>query len=71
VEKGQKRKIVVACVLLKEAFVVEGFGPPLEQNTSAGNARRGIAQSVARQAVVAITTCTTPSSISPPDRACR
>jgi hypothetical protein len=42
-------------VLLKAAFVVEGFGPPLEQNTSAGNARRGIAQPVARQAVVAIT----------------
>jgi hypothetical protein len=55
VKQSQQRDIVVTCVLLKTAFVVEGYGPSLEQNTSAGNARRGIAQSVARQAVVAIT----------------
>jgi hypothetical protein len=55
VKQGQKRNIVVSCVLPKTAFVVEGYGPPLEQNASAGNAGRGIAQSVARQAVVAIT----------------
>jgi hypothetical protein len=55
VEQGQQRDIVVPCVLLKTAFAVEGFGPSLEQNTSAGNAGRGIAQSDVRQAVVAIT----------------
>jgi hypothetical protein len=55
VEQGQQRDIIVTCVLPKAVFVVERFRPSPEQNTSAGNARRGIAQPVARQAVVAIT----------------
>lgn len=42
-------------MLIEAAFVVEGHGTPLEQRISAGNTRRGVAQPISGQAVVAIT----------------
>src|ERR1700737_2524154 len=41
-------------MLVKSALVVEEHGPSLEQRTSAGKARRGIAQRLARDAVVMV-----------------
>jgi len=44
----------VSHMLVKSALVVEEHGPSLEQRTSAGKARRGIAQPLARDAVVMV-----------------
>jgi hypothetical protein len=49
-----KTNIVVPYVLIEAAFVIEGHGTPLEQRISAGYTRRGVAQPIAGQAVVAI-----------------
>ena len=41
-------------MLVEPALVVKECGPPFEQRTSADNARRGIAQPLAREAIVVI-----------------
>jgi hypothetical protein len=53
-EQGQHWDVVVPHMLVETALVIERFRPSLEQRTSAGDARQGLAQPLARDAVVAI-----------------